>query len=256
MGLEVAPELGGLKCPKCGVPAIAGARFCGSCGASLDGLAFAGGYPIRFEVDYAGRLSRLMIFVKWILAFPHYVILLFLGLAWFAVTIVAFFAILFTGRYPRGLFDFVVGIWRWYANVAAYVGLLRDEYPPFSLEPNKYPVTLEVAYPEELNRWLIFVKWILVIPFAIVGQVLVFGIYLLFIPMWFAVLINGRMPRIFHDYWVGAGRWYARSYAYPYLLTDEYPPWTMETSREATILAWIVGPIAAVVYVGLQIATS
>lgn len=172
------------------------------------------------------------------------------------MTVIAFFAILFTKRYPRPLFDFVVGTLRWYANVAAYVGLLRDEYPPFSLESGNYPVKFDVWYDPDLNRWLIFVKWLLVIPSAIIGQILAFAIYLLFIPMWLAVLINGRMPRIFHDYFVGAVRWYARANAYAYLLTDDYPPWSMQTSREATVLAWIVGPIAAVIYIALSFASG
>jgi hypothetical protein len=90
-----------------------------------------------------------------------------------------------------------------------------------------------------------------------VAQILVFGIYLLFIPMWIAVLINGRMPRILHDYFTGAGRWYARANAYAYnLLTDEYPLWSMQTSREATTLAWIIGPLSAVVWIALNILSS
>jgi hypothetical protein len=212
---------------------------------------------VRFDVEYAGQLSRLLIFVKWLLAIPHLIIVALLGLISVAVTIIAFFAILFTKRYPRPLFDFVVGTYRWYANTAAYVGLLRDEYPPFSMEPGKYPVALEVDYPAELNRWLPLVKWLLVIPSMFVAQILVTGIYLLFIPMWIAVLINGRMPRILHDYFTGAGRWYARANAYAYnLLTDEYPLWSMQTSREATTLAWIIGPISAVIWIALNILSS
>ena len=72
--------------------------------------------------------------MKWFLAIPHYVVLIFLNLAAFVVAIVAWFAILFTGRYPRGLFDFVVGVLRWQIRVAAYAFLLTtDRYPPFSL---------------------------------------------------------------------------------------------------------------------------
>ena len=89
------------------------------------------------------------------------------------ITFIAFFAILFTGRYPRGLFDFVVNIYRWQENVFAYYALFRDEYPPFSWEAGKYPVTFEVDYPESLSRWMIFVKWLLAIPHIIVLAVLV-----------------------------------------------------------------------------------
>ena len=82
------------------------------------------------------RLSRGMPLIKWLLALPHYIILVFLGLAAFFVIVFAWFAILFTGRYPRGAFDFVVGVFRWGLRVEAYAFLLiTDEYPPFRLGP-------------------------------------------------------------------------------------------------------------------------
>jgi hypothetical protein len=83
----------------------------------------------------AKQLSRGLPLVKWLLAFPHFFILLFLGFAAFIVVILAWFAILFTGRYPRGMFDYVVGVMRWYLRVKAYAVLLTtDRYPPFSLD--------------------------------------------------------------------------------------------------------------------------
>src|SRR3990172_11276123 len=93
-----------------------------------------GGYPLRFDVEYPEKLSRWLIFVKWLLAFPHFLILYALSGVASVITFIAWFAILFTKRYPRGLFDLVVNIYRWGANVGAYTGLFRDEYPPFSWE--------------------------------------------------------------------------------------------------------------------------
>jgi hypothetical protein len=94
---------------------------------------------VHVEVPYPDvtrDLNRWLPLVKWFLAIPHYVVLIFLNLAAFVVAIVAWFAILFTGRYPRGLFDFVVGVLRWQIRVAAYAFLLTtDRYPPFSLNP-------------------------------------------------------------------------------------------------------------------------
>jgi hypothetical protein len=82
------------------------------------------------------RLSRWLPLVKWLLALPHYVVLAFLGIAAIACVVVAWFAILLTGRYPRGLFGFVEGVMRWSNRVVAYaVILVTDEYPPFSLDP-------------------------------------------------------------------------------------------------------------------------
>ena len=90
--------------------------------------------PLKYEVDYPEELSRWLIFVKWLLAIPHLLILIALGLASLLIQLIAFFAILFTKRYPRGLFEFVVGVERWSLRASAYIGLMRDEYPPFSLD--------------------------------------------------------------------------------------------------------------------------
>ena len=85
------------------------------------------------------------------------------------MVLIAFFAILFTKKWPRGMFDFMVQIQRWTANVAAYsLLLLRDEYPPFSGDAGEYPVTLEVEYDENLSRWQIFLKWLFVTSHLIV----------------------------------------------------------------------------------------
>ena len=90
---------------------------------------------MTLEVDYDENLSRWLIFVKWLLAIPHYIVLLFLLIAAYVAVFIAFFAILFTGRYPRGLFDFVVGTVRWLIRVQAYAHwLMTDRYPPFSLK--------------------------------------------------------------------------------------------------------------------------
>lgn len=99
----------------------------------MAGEAVSGTCPVTFDVEYPGRLSRLLIFVKWLLALPHYVALALLGLVALVVWLVAWFAILFSGRLPRGMFDFLVGVGRWHWRVQAYANLLRDEYPPFRL---------------------------------------------------------------------------------------------------------------------------
>ena len=96
--------------------------------------AVAGSYPVAYDVQYPGELSRWLIFVKWLLAIPHLVILYALVVAWEVVTFIAFFAILFTGTFPRGMFDFIVGMTRWSYRVNAYLYLLTDQYPPFSMK--------------------------------------------------------------------------------------------------------------------------
>src|SRR3989304_761502 len=95
------------------------------------------GYPLRYDVQYPEELSRWLIFIKWLLAFPHFIILYALGIAARVIGVTTFF--------PRR-------------------GLSRDESPPFSWEPGKYAVPYEVDYPQELNRWLPLLKWLLAIP--------------------------------------------------------------------------------------------
>lgn len=187
----------------------------------------APGYPLRYDVEYVEELSRWLIFVKWLLAIPHFVILWALGIAAAVIGFIAFFAILFTKRYPRGLFDFVVNVNRWSANVDAYTGLFRDEYPPFSWDPGQYAVTYEVDYPEELNRWLPLVKWLLAIPHVIVLYFLLIGAFVAWVIAWFAILFTRRFPRGLFDFIVGVRRWQYRVNAYAGLLRDEYPPFSL-----------------------------
>ncbi|MBI4279323.1 MAG: DUF4389 domain-containing protein, partial [Armatimonadetes bacterium] len=111
-------------------------------------------YPVRFDVQHPEAMSRWLIFVKWLLVIPHFLILYALGGLQAIITVIAFFAIIFTRRFPPGLFDLLVKATRWNANVSGYVLLMRDEYPPFTWEPGQYPVTFEVDYPAQMSRWL------------------------------------------------------------------------------------------------------
>jgi hypothetical protein len=191
-------------------------------------VAAAPGYPVRYDVQYAEELSRWLIFVKWwLLPIPHFLILYALSIAAGVIGFIAFFAILFTKRYPRGLFDFVVNVNRWGANVGAYTGFLRDEYPPFSWEPGQYAVTYEVDYPEELNRWLPLIKWLLAIPHYIVLFFLWIAVAVAWVIAWFAILLTKRFPRGLFDFTVGFSRWNYRVGAYASLLRDEYPPFSL-----------------------------
>jgi hypothetical protein len=187
-------------------------------------------YPVRFDIEYPEGLSRWKIFVKWILAIPHFIIVYLLQAVAGVLVIIAFFAILFTKKWPRGLFDFTVQIERWTSNVYAYaLTLQRDEYPPFGGDAGQYPLTLEIDYDDNLSRWMIFVKWLLAIPHLIVLAFLEIAAIVVVWIGFFAILFTGRYPRGMFDFVVGVTRWYWRVNAYAFLLmTDRYPPFSLE----------------------------
>src|SRR5947209_6009083 len=156
--------------------------------------------PARVDIEYPPRLSRLLIFVKWILAIPHFVALFFLGIGAYVVWVVSWFAVLITGRYPEGMFNYMVGVMRWAMRLAAYVYLMTDRYPPFSLEDDReYPVHVNVQYPAHIARWRPLVNWLLVIPAAIAGALIFFVAYVAAFLAWFAILFTGRMPEAFFN---------------------------------------------------------
>ena len=188
----------------------------------------APGTPIQFEIEYPDDLSRLLIFVKWLLVIPHLIILGVLGFVQYVITIFAFFTVLFTKKYPEGLFKISVGVMRWNQNANAYMLLLRDEYPPFSWEPDEYPVTVEIEYPDELSRWAPLYKWLLAIPNMIVFLIVAWVAYIVVFIAWFAILFTGKFPRGMFEFVEGTQRWGLRLNAYIYLMRDEYPPFSLK----------------------------
>ncbi|MFF9038988.1 DUF4389 domain-containing protein [Streptomyces sp. NPDC014892] len=198
--------------------------------------------PVRLTATCDPQLSRWLWLVKWLLALPHYVVLVFLWVAFVLVGVVAFFAILFTGRYPRPLFDFSTGVLRWSWRVAYYTygALGTDRYPPFTLaEVPDYPAHLDVAYPEQLSRGLVLVKWwLLAIPHYLVLGIIAGGVHvawtsggLIALLTFFAgvaLLFTGVYPRGIFDLVIGLDRWVLRVAAYTSLLTDVYPPFRLD----------------------------
>ncbi len=184
-------------------------------------------YPIQFEVDYPERLSRWKWLIKWLLAIPHLIIVAAYQYLVAALLFVSVIAILFTGRYPKGLFDLVTGFQRWQARVFAYV-LLRDEYPPFTngAAPD-YPARLTIEYPEGVSRWKWLVKWVLAIPHLVVLYVYTLAAAVAILIAIVVLVFTGRIPRGLFDFIVGLQRWQYRVYAYAiFMQTDEYPPFS------------------------------
>ena len=183
-------------------------------------------YPVAFDVAYPESPNRWLILVRWLLALPHYLVLSLLGILASLVWVVSFFTILIARGYPDPLYRFMVGVSRWSVNVTAYV-LFLDRYPPFSMEEGAYEgVTFAVERPD-FNRWLVLVKWLLVIPHAIVLGVLAVIAKVAVVPLALGVLVLGRYPRPLFDFFVGVGRWNARVNAYMTFLVDRYPPFSL-----------------------------
>ena len=207
-------------------------------------------YPAQLETTPPEELSRWLWLVKWLLIIPHAFVLVFLWIAFMVLTVVAFFAILFTGRYPRGIFGFNVGVLRWSWRVGYYFtsAFATDAYPPFTLdEVPSYPASFTVEYPERLSRGLVLVKWwLLAIPHYIVVSLLLgpqvgytvedqtryqshiglIGILVLVAAV--VLLFAGRYPRGVYDLLVGLNRWAYRVAAYAGLMTDVYPPFRLD----------------------------
>ncbi len=200
------------------------------------------------------RVSRWLWLVKMFLGIPHFIVLAALWVGVIFVTLMAGASIVATGRYPRRLFDFTVGVlrWNWRVGFYVYAALGTDRYPPFSFDPADYPATLDVAYPAQLSRIQVLSKWLLAIPHVIV--VWLFGATLLLYPIpalndisngplsigaysvlnllvviaGFFLLVTGAYPNSLFDFLMGLNRWVYRVIVYVALMTDDYPPFRLD----------------------------
>jgi hypothetical protein len=187
---------------------------------------------LQFDVAHAARQKRWLLFLRTILAFPHSIILWFLTFGLSIVSFIAWWAILFTGRYPEGLWNFSMSVMRWNARVQVYVMSLRDEYPPFGEGP--YPMTFELAYPERQSRLLLFLRPFMLIPHYVCLIFVGFAAGIVYLVAWFAVLFLGRMPEGMFSFLVGTYRWMYRVYVYQLMLTDAYPPFSLDEGQMAS----------------------
>ena len=212
-------------------------------------------YPVQVRASMDGSPSRLLWLVKWLLLVPHVLVLVGLWVGFVLASVFALVAIVITGRYPRPLFDFNVGVlrWSWRVSFYGYSALGTDRYPPFSLgEEPDYPAHLDIAYPAHLSRGLALVKWwLLAIPHYLVLGILfgggtwfilrfgtvewawggsVVGLLVLFAGIMLA--ITGSYPRPLFDIIVGINRWALRVAGYAALMTDRYPPFRLDTGSD------------------------
>jgi hypothetical protein len=196
-------------------------------------------WPVTVDGRLDEPLGRWRWLVKWFLAIPHLVALIGLWIAFVVLTVVAGVNIAFTGRYPRRIFDFNVGVMRWTWRVQFYAfSVATDRYPPFSLRSDAtYPADLDVAYPERLSRKLVWVKWwLLAIPHYCVVAAFTGGsgvgvglVGLLAVIAAVTLAVKRSYPRDIFDFVMGMHRWSWRVIAYAALMRDEYPPFRLDT---------------------------
>jgi len=211
-------------------------------------------HPVAFDVAYPERLSRVRIFFKLLLAIPQFIAIYLLQIAMLLLTFLAWFAILFTGRYPKAFFEFTSGVLRWQAHVMAYIALLRDEYPPFSWEPGAYPLTLDIPRAERQSRFRLFIRWIALIPNQVAFWFVQMAWFFTSFLAWFMILFTGTYPRGLFKFAVGAIRWQMRSAAYQFLLRDEYPPYSVNADARPgnEVLSLVLGVPLFILYIAVS----
>lgn len=194
-------------------------------------------YPVTFEADYADRRNRLTALFRLILVIPLAIFGYVYGIITAIAIVIAWFAIVVTGRYPKGLYDFVAGFLRFIVRVTAYAALLCDPYPPFTGSADDgYPVRMHFAGPLECySRVQTFFRLILAIPIVILRYVINLLLEMGAVAAWVVIVITGRLPRGLFDMMVLANSYTARSDSYLFLLTETYPPFQDEETRAAGV---------------------
>jgi hypothetical protein len=206
-------------------------------------------YPLTLKGELTETPSRALWLIKWLFIVPHVIILVFLWIAFAAVTVIAFFSILFSGRYPKPLFEFNVGVlrWSWRVSFYSYGALGTDTYPPFTLASTDYPADLQVDHPEKLKNWMPLVKWLFAIPhYACLAPLAGWGwwhwqnaeglrsatpfaglLSVLIIIVAILLLFTRKYFKEVFPLIIGINRWCLRVAAYVGLMTDEYPPFRL-----------------------------
>jgi hypothetical protein len=204
-------------------------------------------YPVTFKADYVEKRSRLTTFFRVLLAIPHIIFLYFYGLAAGVVVIIAWFALLFTGRYPQGMYNFVAGSLRYSTRVYGYLWLLTDEYPPFSGDAaTQYPVDLSIGPPKsEYSRLKVLFRIILAIPVLIIHYAMQIVAEVGALIAWFAIVLLGRQPKGLQDMIVLGTSYQQRAYAYLALITEDWPPFTDDTTGGRVEAAPAFGALAS-----------
>lgn len=210
---------------------------------------------VRLTGQFDPHLSRWLWLVKMLLAIPHFVILAALWVPFILTTLFAGVAILITGHYPRRLFDFNVGIlrWNWRVGFYVYAALGTDRYPPFTLATrDDYPAHFDVIYNTHPSKALMPLKWLIAVPHLVIVALVMGDLLSLNQPTNVAsgafsilnvlvviagvfLLVTSRYPRPLFDLLIGINRWVYRVMAYVAFMSDEYPPFRLNTDDSDAI---------------------
>lgn len=197
---------------------------------------------IRHQDTYSrGELLLRTFFGIFYIMIPHFFVLIFIAIALMFVNFIAFWAILITGKYPKGMWEFVLNFFRWNVRLNARLQNLSDGYPAFGLNAKDENSDIILAYPETSSRGLLLLRTF----FGLFYIMIPHGFCLLFLSLaaafvriiaWWAVLITGKYPKGMHDFVVGVIRWQTRVNLYYYNLTDKYPPFSLAEDESVSTL--------------------
>jgi len=185
-------------------------------------------YPVAYEADYVERRSRLSTFFRLILVIPWLVVAIFWGLLAFVCAVIAWFAIVFTARYPQPLYDGVAMALRYATRMNGFALLMTDAFPSFGGDEDPaYPVRLRIAPPlERYSRAKTLFRIVLVIPIVIVLYFVQLVSRAISVLAWLVIVITGKLPRGIYDVMRFTLAYEARASAYQLLVTETYPPFS------------------------------
>jgi len=187
---------------------------------------------IQYQEQYSRGELLLRTFLGWLYIYlPHWLLLVFAGLWGLVLLLVAFWVIVFTGRYPEPMFDYLLGFLKWVTRVAARLFNLSDGYPTFGIKATDDHTDLKVPYPQKVKRGLTVARLLLgifyvEIPHGLILMFRGFFVGILLFVAWWVVLVTGRFPETIHRWAVGQIRWGLRVDLYMMFMTDRYPPFT------------------------------
>ncbi|HMB19625.1 MAG TPA: DUF4389 domain-containing protein [Spirochaetota bacterium] len=196
---------------------------------------------IKHQEKYSRGELLLRTFFGWLYIYiPHYFVLFFVSIWGAILQFVAFWVILFTGRYPQSMFEYQVGLLKWTVRLSARAYNVSDGYPSFGINGTDEYTDLNVPYPEKVDRGLVLLRFFLGLFYVIIPHYFILGfrgiwVGILAFVAWWVVLFTGRYPEDMHNWVVGQVRWQTRVMLYMQYMTDTYPAFTGDELPEEKV---------------------